>query len=148
MVKKTRKEIEARMSAISEEIENNPKENMNTLLAPELYGFDEERMTAEIGFRRYGWETNERGERHGGAISAMFDTAMGMTVLAFSDSENISTADLSVSFIRPFLGESYLFKTEIVHPGRTIVRVRAIAYDEKSGKPLASATANFFRLDR
>ena len=40
MVKKTRKEIEARMSAISEEIENNPKENMNTLLAPELYGFD------------------------------------------------------------------------------------------------------------
>ena len=38
MVKKTRKEIEARMSAISEEIENNPKENMNTLLAPELVG--------------------------------------------------------------------------------------------------------------
>ena len=58
MVKKTRKEIEARMSAISEEIENNPKENMNTLLAPELYGFDEERMRdtwrGHIGHVRYG----------------------------------------------------------------------------------------------
>lgn len=148
MEKKTREQIEARINAISEEIKNNRKENMNSLLAPEPRDFDEKRMTAEVGFRRYGWETNERGEIHGGAISAMFDTAMGMTVLAFSDSENISTADLNVSFIRPFLGESYLFKTEIVHPGRNIVRVRAIAYDEKSGKPLASATANFVHLNR
>lgn len=76
----------------------------------------------------------------------MFDTAMGITVLAYTDSTEISTADLSVSFIRPFLGESFIFRSEIIHPGRSLVRVRGIAYDEGSGKTLASAAANFVHL--
>lgn len=131
---------------IRREIEENAEQSMNALLAPELCDLDEENMISEIRFKKYGWERNERGEAHGGAISAMFDTAMGITVLAYSDSAEISTADLSVSFIRPFLGESFIFRSEIIHPGRSLVRVRGIAYDEGSGKTLASATANFVHL--
>lgn len=138
--------VRERMKGITEEIRNNKSVNMNSLMAPEPCGYDEDRMAAEIRFKRKDWERNERGEIHGGAISAMFDTAMGMTVLAYSESESISTADLSVSFIRPFLGDSYMFKTEIVHLGRSLVRVRAVAYDEESGKTLASATSNFVHL--
>ena len=67
-------------------------------------------------------------------------------VLAYSDSEGVSTADLSVSFIRPFLGDSYIVKTEIIHLGRSLVRVRATAYDEGNGKALASATSNFVHV--
>ena len=117
---------------IRREIEENAGQSMNALLAPELCDLDE--------------ENNERGEVHGGAISAMFDTAMGITVLAYCDSVEISTADLSVSFIRPFLGESFIFRSEVIHLGRSLVRVRAIAYDEASGKTLASATTNFVHL--
>ena len=143
---RTGKQAEMRMREVSEEIRSNRGENMNSLLAPEPVALDGEKLTAEIRFVKEKWETNERGEIHGGAISAMFDTAMGMTVLAFCESEHISTADLSVSFIRPFLGESYIFSTEIVNPGRMLVRVRAVARDEKSGKTLASASANFVHL--
>lgn len=145
-ISKSREEIEKRLNAVGDEIKNNRKENMNTLLAPEPVGFDRERMSAEIRFVKSQWETNERGEVHGGAIAAMFDTSMGMTVLAYSDSEHISTADLSVSFIRPFMGDSFIFAAEIVHLGRTLVRARAVARDEASGKTLASASANFVHL--
>ena len=93
---------------IRREIEENAGQSMNALLAPELCDLDEENLISEMRFRKYEWESNERGEVHGGAISAMFDTAMGITVLAYCDSVEISTADLSVSFIRPFLGESFI----------------------------------------
>lgn len=139
-------QAEDRMKAIAEEIESAGGSNMNSLLAPEPLGLDEEKLSAEIRFVRKEWETNERGEIHGGAISAMFDTAMGMTVLAYSESEHISTADLDVSFIRPFLRESYIFRAEVLHPGRMLARARAVAYDEENGKVLASATANFVHL--
>lgn len=138
--------VRERMEDITKEIRNNKTVNMNSLLSPEPYGYDEDNLSAQIRFVRKDWERNERGEIHGGAISAMFDTAMGMTVLAYSDSEGVSTADLNVSFIRPFLGDSYIVKTEIIHLGRSLVRVRATAYDEGNGKALASATSNFVHV--
>ena len=138
--------VRERMEDITKEIRNNKTVNMNSLLSPEPYGYDEDNLSAQIRFVRKDCERNERGEIHGGAISAMFDTAMGMTVLAYSDSEGVSTADLSVSFIRPFLGDSYIVKTEIIHLGRSLVRVRATAYDEGNGKALASATSNFVHV--
>lgn len=142
----SQQELEEKLKIIAAEIEKDEGKGMNSLLAPEPCGGDAEKMTAKIRFRAQDWERNQRGEIHGGAISAMFDTSMGMTVLAYSDSEEISTADLNVSFIRPFRGESYIFSTEIVHPGRFIVRIRATAHDEDTGKCLASAAANFVHL--
>lgn len=102
--------VQEKMKAVMEEINSNNVTNMNTLLSPEPLNYDEERMAAEIRFRMQDWERNERGEIHGGAVSAMFDTSMGMTVLAYSESESIATADLNVSFIRPFKGDSYILK--------------------------------------
>ena len=143
---RSQRELEEKLKLIAEEIKKDEGKGMNSLLAPELCGADKEAMTAKIRFKAQEWEMKQRGEIHGGAISAMFDTAMGMTVLAYSDSEEISTADLNVSFIRPFKGKSYIFHTEIMHPGRFIVRIRAAAYDEDTGKCLASAAANFVHL--
>ena len=76
----------------------------------------------------------------------MFDTAMGITVMAFSGAEAVSTADLSVSFIRPFLGQSCVIESQVLHAGRTLMRVRAEAFDQETGKCLASASGNFVRL--
>ncbi len=70
------------------------------------------------------------------------DTAMGMSIMAKSG-RPVTTAELNVSFIRPFLGESFLIDTEILYMGRNLIRTRSTAYDEESGKLLASATANF-----
>lgn len=143
----TQKELEERFRIMEEKLKG-AKSNMNTLLAPEVCGCDAEKLTARIRYRPLDWEKNQRGEIHGGAVAAMFDTAIGMSILTFSDRQHITTTDLSVSYIRPFLGTSYLFDVELLQMGGTIARARAKALDENTGKLLASAAANFMYLSR
>lgn len=143
-----KEDVEKKLEIIAREIMETETYGMNALLAPEPCGCDTEKMTADIRFTAQNWEKNHRGEIHGGAIASMFDTSMGMTVLAYSQYDQVSTADINVSFIRPFLGKSYIFTSEIVHLGRSLVRVRSKAVDEDTGKCLASASANFVHLQR
>ena len=132
-----------RLMKRTEQINSSRGGRLNAMLAPEFCGCDEESRSAVFRFRTQEWEKNQRGEIHGGATASMFDTSMGMSVLAFLGCSQAATTDLTVSYIRPFTGESFLFRTEILHPGRSLVRIRATAEDEATGKLLASATANF-----
>lgn len=136
-----------RFQKITKNITENAAHRMNAMLSPDVCDYDEEKMTSVIRFEKKEWERNQRGELHGGVVAAMFDTAMGMSVAAFSNSD-VTTADLSVSYIRPFLGESFRFESEVIHSGRTLARASAKAYDEATGKCLASATSNFVHLKR
>lgn len=43
--------VRERMKGITEEIRNNKSVNMNSLMAPEPCGYDEDRMAAEIRFK-------------------------------------------------------------------------------------------------
>ena len=136
-------QIQQRLQEIADAITASSSQRMNTMLAPEFCSCDSEKGQAVFRFRKLEWEKNQRGEVHGGAVSAMFDTAMGMSVLGFTGCKQTATADLAVSFIRPFTAEAFLFTVELLHPGRSLLRLRAVATDEESGKTLASATANF-----
>ena len=119
---------------------------MNTLLDPQPVGCSADGTECRIRFVKKDWEKNQREQVHGGAVSGMMDTAMGMSIMAASG-RNVTTAELAVSFIRPFTGESFLIDTEILNLGRSLVRIRARAFDESAGKLLASATANFAYVD-
>lgn len=142
------KELEERFKRISEKVEKSGT-NMNSMLAPEFCECSAEKQTSKIRYRAMDWERNQRGEVHGGAVAAMFDTAIGFSISAFSfGEEKITTTDLDVSYIRPFLGDSYIFHVELLHIGRTMIRARAVAYDEFTDKKLASATANFMYIKR
>lgn len=145
---KTLQEVKEKMTAIVEEVQGIENGRMNAMLAPEPYDFNVDTMTARIRYTAQDWEKNHRGEIHGGAVAAMFDTAMGMSVLAYSEFNSVSTADLDVSFIRPFIGETFIFEVNIIHLGRKISRVRAVAKDQNTGKVLASATSNFVPVAR
>ena len=115
---------------------------LSNMLEPEYVECDTERKMTRIRYKRFKWEENGRGEVHGGVISAMMDTSMGITAMAFLD-RDVSTADMSISFIRPFAGKTFIIESEVIHLGRRIVRLSARAFDESSGKLLASGTTNF-----
>ena len=140
---KSKAEVMKKLDMVAKEIEDTEAQRMNAMLAPQPYDCDVESQIVKIRYEAQEWENNHRGEIHGGAVSAMFDTSMGMSVLSLSENNSVSTADLNVSFIRPFTGDSFIFEVNVVHPGRKITRVRAIARDEATGKTLASAAANF-----
>ena len=146
MIQCTQQELEERFTFIIKNITEGNENRLNALLCPEPFSWDAEKSTAKIRFKGKEWEKNQRGELHGGAIASMFDTAMGMSVLAFSGAKEVSTADLNISYIRPFLGESYVIDVDVVHLGSKLVRTMAKAYDEQTKKCLASATGNFVFL--
>ena len=134
--------IKERFQQMEEQVVRKEPGRLNAMLRPKVCEYDETVLTTVIRFQKQPWQRNQRGELHGGSIAAMFDTAMGMSVVAFSGNA-VSTADLSVSYIRPFLGESFLFRSKILHLGKNLVRVRAEAYDQHTEKCLASASGNF-----
>ena len=144
----TEKEIMDKLRQIAVEVQEIEPGRMNSLLSPEPIKCDPETQTAEIRYEAKDWERNHRGELHGGAVAAMFDTSMGMSLLAFTDHYSVATADLSVSYIRPFMGGSFIFEVNVIRAGRSMARLRAVAKDEDTGKILASATSNFVYADK
>ena len=119
---------------------------LSGMLEPEVVSCDFEKRASLIRYRKKDWEKNHRGEMHGGAAATMFDVAMGMTSSAFSGGENVTTTDLHVSFIRPFFGDSFDIAVEVLHLGKSLIRVRAIARDTETGKEIASAIANYAHM--
>ena len=126
------KEVEERFKDLIGGVVNEEFENMNTALDPQPVGCSKDGMECRIRFIKKDWERNQRMQVHGGAVSGMMDTAMGMSIMAKSG-RPVTTAELNISFI----------DTEILYMGRNLIRTRAIARDEESGKLLASATADF-----
>ncbi len=133
---------EERVQEIIADVRNRGGGMLSNMLEPEYVACDPKNKTTRIRYKRFKWEENGRGEVHGGVISAMLDTSMGVTAMAFLD-HDVSTADMSISFVRPFAGRSFIIESEVIHLGRRIVRLSAKAYDEETGKLLASGTSNF-----
>lgn len=121
-------------------------EKINHLLEPAYMDLDEKTWTSRISFQRKTWAENRRGEIHGGIISTMFDQSTGWTAVALVEDMSITTSDLQVSFIKPFMGERFCIESELVYAGNHNVRMRGTAYDLDSGKVLAMCTATFARI--
>ena len=120
-----------------------PKTRMNERLAPEFISANEAEKTSVIQFTAQEWELNQRGDVHGGAVASMFDTAMGMTSVVYSGGMPVATADLNISYIRPFTGQKFLFESKIHNLGRMMIRLHCVAKDAATGKTLATATSTF-----
>jgi uncharacterized protein (TIGR00369 family) len=118
---------------------------LNDMIDPQFVECDPERMTCKVRYKKFKWEDNGRGEVHGGVISAMMDTTMGINAIALTDG-SVSTADMTISFLRPFRGKSFIVESEAVQVGSRVIRLMAKAYDEESGKCLAMSTGSFMHV--
>lgn len=134
--------IEEKVQEIIANVRHRGGGMLSNMLEPEYIACDPAKKLTRIRYKRFKWEENGRGEVHGGVISAMMDTSMGITAMAFL-AHDVSTADMSISFIRPFSGRSFVIESEVIHLGRRMVRLSARAFDEETNKLLASGTSNF-----
>lgn len=121
--------------------ETNPG-NMNSLMHPVVTAYDEYARTSAIRYEVSDWELNQRGQVHGGAISAMFDISMGVSVAVFAR-RDVTTAEMAISYIRPFVGKAFDFRTDVVYLGKKLARVECRAYSVDTGKLAATSHATF-----
>lgn len=119
---------------------------LNDMIDPQFVDCDSDRMSCRVRYKKFKWEDNGRGEVHGGVISAMMDTTMGINAIALT-SKSVSTSDMTISFLRPFTGKSFIVESEAVQVGSRVIRLMAKAYDEETGKCLAMSTGSFMHVD-
>lgn len=85
---------------------------------------------------------NTGGRVHGGVLTSLADTAAGVAVRSIRPEGKLSaTTDLSISFIRPPLGDSLRAHAEVIHAGKRLFRTEIAIYCDE--KLIAKTNATF-----
>jgi len=85
--------------------------------------------------------TQQNGFVHAGIITAGLDNACGVAAFTLMPSEaDILTVEFKTTLLAPARGERFVFKAEVVKPGRTLTFCEASAFAEHEGKTTLIAT--------
>ena len=117
-------------------------ERFNHRLGLRLLDCSRKEAFVEMAFTAGQWCRNPGGGVHGGVIASLFDTTTGMGAVGLTGM-NVTTTDLSVSFLKPFNNEEYIFHIDYTNVGRRMVRGMGKAFDKETGKLCATAMGSF-----
>ena len=111
-------------------------------LAAQLISSNAARSEAFFKVETAEWMGNPVHGLHGGAITTIFDNAMGSLLFSVSDGNFSPTASISVDFLRPLkAGDTVYVKVRITKLGRSIAYLTGELFKDPDGdKPHATST--------
>lgn len=93
--------------------------------------------------------TQQHGFIHAGVLSMGLDSACGYAAFSLMPADAaVLTVEFKINLMAPGRGERFLFRGEVVKPGRTIMVAdgRAYAFDADTTKLIASMTATIMTV--
>lgn len=93
--------------------------------------------------------TQQNGFVHAGIITAGLDNACGVAAFTLMPPEaDILTVEFKTTLLAPARGARFVFKAEVVKPGRTLTFCEAKAFAEHEGKttPIATMTGTLMAM--
>jgi uncharacterized protein (TIGR00369 family) len=89
----------------------------------------------------------EQGFLHGGAVTALVDSAAGLAMLlALPAAQRIATLDLRIDYMRPALAQDTLCDAECFRLTRQVGFVRSVVFQDRHDDPIACGIATFMRV--
>ena len=107
--------------------------------------FSEGKVTCSVALK--GHHLNNGGRVHGGVLTSLADTAAGAAVRTVRPEGKLTaTTDLSISFIRPPLGNQLVAVAEVLHAGKRLFRVEIAIFCLE--KLVAKTNATFMLVEK
>ena len=102
--------------------------------------------TATLGFEIRNDLKQNNGVVHGGAIASLIDTATAFAIIALlPPEEQATTADLTISYLRPLKSGRAHSTARVVRAGRRLIVVSAELVDD-AGKLIATALTTYIKI--
>jgi uncharacterized protein (TIGR00369 family) len=102
--------------------------------------------TATLGFDIKDELKQNHGVVHGGAIASLIDTATAFAIISLlPPNEQATTADLTISYLRPLKNGRAHSTARVVRAGRRLIVVSAELVDD-AGKLIATALTTYIKI--
>jgi uncharacterized protein (TIGR00369 family) len=102
--------------------------------------------TATLGFEIRDVLKQNNGVVHGGAIASLIDTATAFAIISLlPPDEQATTADLTISYLRPLTNGRAHSTAKVVRAGRRLIVVSAELVDD-TGKLIATALSTYIKI--
>ena len=107
--------------------------------------FSEGKVTCSVALRDH--HLNNGGRVHGGVLTSLADTAAGAAVRTVRPEGKLTaTTDLSISFLRPPVGNQLVAVAEVLHAGKRLFRVEIEIFCLE--KLVAKTNATFMLVEK
>ena len=107
--------------------------------------FSEGKVTCSIELKDH--HVNNGGRVHGGVLASLADTAAGAAVRTVRPEGKLTaTTDLSISFLRPPVGNQLVAVAEVLHTGKRLFRVEIEIFCLE--KLVAKTNATFMLVEK
>lgn len=124
------------------------RDTINEYLTPEILEVDDDTLTAVFRYRFHEWMKNVDGVMHGGFISCLLDSALGIFASIYQPrSETTPTISMNISFLNPVMPEDYVcIRVHVEDVKSRIVFVSGTMFQESAPpRALATASGQYYR---